>query len=49
MVSFVNWLVFLILAWFGVEIEADFSVLFWTLAGTAFMLTITERLILHKK
>jgi hypothetical protein len=47
MVSFVNWPVFWILRWFGVEIEADFSALFWTLAGIAFMLTITERLILH--
>ena len=47
MVSFVNGPVFGILSRFGVEIEADFSVLFWVLAGTAFMLTITERLILH--
>ncbi|MEN4069358.1 MAG: hypothetical protein PQ975_06810 [Methanobacterium sp.] len=47
MVSFVNWPVFGILSRFGVEIEANFSVLFWTLAGVVFMLTITERLILR--
>lgn len=48
MVALVNYPVFSILTWFGVEIEADFSVFFWTLAGTSFMLTITERLILRE-
>jgi|GEM_PF-1932614 len=47
MIYLVNWPVFWILSWFGVEIDADFSVLFWVLAGTAFILTITEHLILH--
>jgi len=50
MVSFVNWPVFWSLRWFGVEVVADFSILFWALAGIAFILTITERLILrHRK
>jgi hypothetical protein len=51
MVSLVNWPVFGVLGWFGVEIEADFLVPFLALAGIAFMLTITERLISypHKK
>jgi hypothetical protein len=47
MVSFVNWGVFGILGLFGVEIEADFSALFWALVGLTFVLTITERLILR--
>lgn len=51
MVSFVSGPVFSMLRWFGVEIGADFLVLFWVLVGITFILTITERLILryHKK
>ncbi len=47
MVSLVNWPVFWLLRRFGVEVIADFSILFWALLGIAFILTIIERLILH--
>ncbi len=47
MVSFVNWPVFWTLGWFGVEVGADFSLLFWVLLGIAFILTVIERVILH--
>jgi len=47
MVAFFNWPVFSTLRMFEVEVGANFSLLFWALAGIAFMLTITERLILH--
>jgi hypothetical protein len=47
MTALVNWPVFWLLSLLEVEIKANFLVLFWALTGAAFMLTITERLILH--
>jgi len=47
LVALVNWPVFWILSWLGIEINADFSVHFIVLAGTAIILTAVERLITH--
>lgn len=47
MVSLINWPVFWLLRSLGVAIESNFLILFLVLAGITFVLTITERLILH--